>query len=312
MNSLKKGYIFGIIGAALYGSNPLFALPLYEMGMQAGQVLFYRYLIAIVMMAIVLKVKKESFKINRSECRVLLVMGLFFSISSFSLFKSYDFMAAGLATALQFIYPALVVLLMSVFLKEHLSFKTIGIIMMTLMGVLMLYHGNSEEPLSTKGLFFVLLSALLYAVYLVGVNFSVLKEMSCYKLSFYTLVFGLIVYIVNLQTTSSFAIPPTASWKYLIALAALPSNVSLLFTALALRLIGSTKTSILGVFEPLTAIFIGCLVFHEAMTVRIVIGVITIIVAVSTLILSQSTEKSPKRSSHVNPILKFAMRLRQK
>lgn len=312
MSSLKKGYIYGIIGAVLYGSNPLFALPLYEMGMQAGQVLFYRYLIAIVMMAIVLKVKKESFRINRSECRVLLVMGLFFSISSFSLFKSYDFMPAGLATALQFIYPALVVLLMSLFLKERLTIKTIGIILMTLVGVLMLYHGDSNQSLSTTGLFLVVLSALLYAIYLVGVNLSVLKAMSCYKLSFYTLVFGLIVYVVNLQTTSSFAWPPDASWKYLIALALLPSNISLLFIALSLRLIGSTKTSILGVFEPLTAVLIGCLVFHETMTMRIFLGIVTIILAVCVLILSQSNSHYPKKKSHVHLLSHPFQRLRRK
>lgn len=312
MSSLKKGYIYGIIGAVLYGSNPLFALPLYEMGMKAGQVLFYRYLLAIVMMAIVLKVKNESFKINRSEGRALLIMGLSFSISSFALFKSYDFIPAGLATALQFIYPALVVIMMSLFLKERLRFKTIGIITMVLVGVLMLYHGNNAQSLSTTGFFFVVLSALLYAIYLVGVNLSVLKEMSCYKLSFYTLVFGLIFYIVNLQTTSSFTFPPLEAWKYLIGLAAFPSNVSLLFTAIALRLIGSTKTSILGVFEPLTAVFVGCFVFHEALTLRIVVGIIIIIVAICTLILSQSNGHFPKRKFHVGSLYKFTMRLRHK
>lgn len=40
MNIKAKGYIYGAIAAATYGMNPLFALPLYENGMNANSVLF--------------------------------------------------------------------------------------------------------------------------------------------------------------------------------------------------------------------------------------------------------------------------------
>ena len=47
MNTKTKGYILGIIAAAAYGMNPLFALPLYKAGMNPDSVLFFRYLFAI-------------------------------------------------------------------------------------------------------------------------------------------------------------------------------------------------------------------------------------------------------------------------
>ena len=298
MTGLKKGYFLGIIGSILYGTNPLFALPLYEMGMKAEQVLFYRYLLAIIMMAFVLRIKKESFKINRSEFQVLMIMGIIFSLSSLSLFKSYQYMAAGLATALQFVYPAMVVLIMSTLMKERISPKIIIIIFMTLFGVLMLYNSGSNK-LSSTGVIFVLFSALLYAGYLVGINLSVLKDMSPYKLSFYTLAFGLAVYLVNIQASGAFMWPQPAAWIDLIALAVLPSNISLLFTAMALQLVGSTRTSILGVFEPLTAVVIGTFLFHEVMTIHILIGIATILIAVCALILTNA-EKQAKPSTHLH------------
>ncbi len=49
MNTKVKGYILGSIAAATYGMNPLFALPLYQDGMDAASVLFFRYAIAIPM-----------------------------------------------------------------------------------------------------------------------------------------------------------------------------------------------------------------------------------------------------------------------
>ena len=39
MNAKIKGYILGSVAAATYGTNPLFALPLYADGMDAESVL---------------------------------------------------------------------------------------------------------------------------------------------------------------------------------------------------------------------------------------------------------------------------------
>lgn len=40
MNAKVKGYFLGAIAAATYGTNPLFALPLYKDGMDPDSVLF--------------------------------------------------------------------------------------------------------------------------------------------------------------------------------------------------------------------------------------------------------------------------------
>ena len=45
-----RGYVLGAVAAASYGLNPLFALPLYGAGLGPDSVLFYRYLLAVVML----------------------------------------------------------------------------------------------------------------------------------------------------------------------------------------------------------------------------------------------------------------------
>jgi hypothetical protein len=50
-----KGYILGSIAGASYGLNPLCALPLYRNGMGVDSVLFYRYTLAIIILAIMMK-----------------------------------------------------------------------------------------------------------------------------------------------------------------------------------------------------------------------------------------------------------------
>ena len=51
-----------------------------------------------------------------------------------------------------------------------------------------------------------------------------------------------------------------------------------------LKLIGSTKTAILGALEPLTALFFGVTVFHEELTTRIIAGVALILTGVLLIV----------------------------
>jgi drug/metabolite transporter (DMT)-like permease len=54
--------------------------------------------------------------------------------------------------------------------------------------------------------------------------------------------------------------------------------------AIATRNIGATKASVLGVFEPITAILVGALLFGEPLTMNIVLGILIAIVAVTFMI----------------------------
>ena len=67
MNVKAKGYVLGVIAAATYGMNPLFALPLYEAGMNPDSVLFFRYLFAIPVLGAMIKLRGRDFKLKRKE-----------------------------------------------------------------------------------------------------------------------------------------------------------------------------------------------------------------------------------------------------
>ena len=72
----------------------------------------------------------------------------------------------------------------------------------------------------------------------------------------------------------------------MVGLAILPTIVSTATLAVATRNIGATKASVLGVFEPITAILVGTLVFGEALTNNIIIGILIAMVAVTFMIIS--------------------------
>ena len=132
MNTKLKGYLCGVIAAITYGMNPLFTLPLYKAGISADSVLFYRYFIAILILGILMKIKGISFRIEKKQILPLLVLGLLFSVSSLTLFLSYQYMDAGIASTILFVYPVMVAVIMGVLFKQKITLLTIFCIMMAL------------------------------------------------------------------------------------------------------------------------------------------------------------------------------------
>lgn len=175
MNNKTKGYILGAIAAATYGMNPLFALPLYQGGMNPDSVLFFRYLFAIPILAIMIKARGRSFRLNRKEGLSLIAMGALVAISSLTLFQSYNYMEAGIASTILFVYPIMVALIMSLVFKEKLTLITGLCLLLAMGGISLLYNGGDGTTLSLKGTLLVIASALSYAIYLVGINQTTLK-----------------------------------------------------------------------------------------------------------------------------------------
>lgn len=285
MNAKAKGYILGSIAAASYGMNPLFAIPLYKAGMDPDSVLFFRYLFAIPLLGIMIKARGRSFKIQRKETFPLIIMGLLVALSSLTLFLSYNYMAAGIASTLLFVYPIMVALIMAMVFKEKLALQTIVCMLLALGGIGLLYKSEDGSTLSLIGTLLVFASSLSYAIYIVGINQTSLKNMATLKVTFYVLLFGLSLFVARLLYSGVLNTPDQwYLWANLLALAVFPTAISFLCTTGAIQYIGSTPTAILGALEPVTAIFFGIAVFGESLTVRESFGLVMIIVAVTFVI----------------------------
>ena len=285
MNVKAKGHILGAVAAATYGMNPLFALPLYKAGMNPDSVLFFRYLFAIPVLGMMIVARGRSFKLKRKEVLPLIIMGLLVALSSLALFQSYNYMDVGIASTLLFVYPILVALIMWIAFKEKLTLPTVLCILLALGGIGLLYKSGDGSTLNLTGIILVMISALSYAIYIVGVNQSTLKNLATLSLTFYVLLFGLVLFLVRVDFGQSLRVAETwYLWGNLIALAIFPTAISFLCTTQAIQYIGSTPTAILGALEPLTAVFFGVVVFGESLTLRLSCGMLMIILAVTLII----------------------------
>lgn len=291
MKTLSKnaiiGYPAGIITGITYGLNPLFAVPLMNNGASIESILFFRYTFAVVLLAAFLILTRQSFRITARQAGVLLALGLLYTSSSIFLFEAYNYIASGLATTLIFLYPVLVAIIM-VFLRVVPSWPVWLSIAATFGGVIIMTQGSGGDSLNPIGVALSLGSALVYALFIVIINRSkAIAQISNTLLTFYSLTVGAIVFLGKISLSDapiSAGITTGGDWLNLAGLALLPTIVSTATLAIATRNIGATKASVLGVFEPITAILIGTLMFGEPLTTNILLGIGIAIVAVTFMI----------------------------
>lgn len=281
------GYPAGIITGVAYGLNPLFGMPLIHGGASIDSILFFRYIFAVALLGLFLLVTKQSFKVSAKQAGVLLTLGTLYTMSSIFLFESYNYIASGLATTLIFLYPVLVAIIM-VFLRVVPSWPVWLSIAATFGGVIIMTQGEAGAPANPIGVVLSLASALVYALFIVIINRStVIRSISNSLLTFYALLTGGVIFLCKIffaDTGITTGIEGATAWSYLIGLALLPTIVSTATLAVATRNIGATKASVLGVFEPITAIMVGTLIFGEPLTANIIIGIVISIVAVTLMI----------------------------
>lgn len=279
-NKKLFGTICGIGAAVCYGTNPLGAR-LYEEGMAPSTVLFWRFGLAWVIIAIVMLFRKEKLAVTKKEFATLTALGLLFLASSLTLYVSFQMMAVGVASTLLFVYPVLTAAIMAIFFKEKLTLSTISAIILSFLGVMLLYWSPDGGSLSILGVVLVLISALTYAIYIIVMNRSQLA-MSSFKINFYVLIYcALGNMLMSLCTGQGLQLPANAtSWFYVCWLAVVPAILALVMMVYAAKYIGSTPTAIMGALEPLTAVLIGIFLFGEVFTTRLAFGIIMIFSAV--------------------------------
>ena len=288
-----KGYLLAAIAAAAYGTNPVFAIPLYEHGMNPNSVLLFRYLIGLPIIACIMKARNISFAIRKEEIFKVVILGFLMAISSLTLFESYKFMNSGIASTLLFVYPIMVAVLMIFLFHERFKISVGLCLIIMSFGLFLLMNPQGEESLSLIGILLVMVSAGTYAIYIIFVNVSkTIREIPTTKLLFYVLSAGTFFYLCLIPCGFELTLPEqNLDWLSLTALAIIPTVLSLACTTRAIQLIGSTPTAIFGALEPVSAVILSVAVLGQSLTTRDLLGGLLIIIATTIVVADNSVDR---------------------
>ena len=139
------GFLYGLLSSSTFGLIPLFTLPVIEEGMQFPSILLYRFIFACAVLALVLLAKGISLKINLKDLPSLILLAVFYDISSLFLFWGYQEISSGVATAIHFMYPVFTTILMMVLFKEKGSLWRGLAIIIAITGVTLLSLSGGKQ-----------------------------------------------------------------------------------------------------------------------------------------------------------------------
>lgn len=291
-----KGYALATISAISYGLIPLFILPVKASHFSMDTTLFYRFFISALFILGYLIYKKESLRVNKSEFLILALLGLFYALSAEFLFLGYDYLSPGIASTILFVYPVIVALIMTFFFKEKITGLTVVSLVITIGGVAALSAKGGVFDINLPGLLITLLSATFYALYMVVVNKAKIAA-SGFKITFYSLLFSAVYFFgKTLFLKESLAIPSIELFLNFTTFAFVTTVLSMSSLVYAIKIIGSTPTSILGALEPVVAVAISVVLFHESLTGSLVVGIALILTGVIINIISERAKENTEIS----------------
>ncbi len=298
-----KGYLLAALAAAAYGTNPAFAVPLYAEGMNPNSVLLFRYLLGIPLLGLMVVGRGHSLRLNKGEWGQVALLGILMALSSLGLFESYKYMNSGIASTLLFVYPVMVAVIMVLFFHERFKASTAVCLALMAIGLSLLTRAGEGGEVSPYGCLLVMVSALTYALYIVIVNVNrQIKGIPTSKLLFYLLGFGSLLFAALIPLGSPLTLPPSGgAWLNLLALAVIPTVLSLACTTVAIQAIGSTPTAIFGALEPVTAVVLSVALLGQSITAREIIGGALIVAATTIVVAGGPVDKAILRIRKLFP-----------
>lgn len=282
-----------MLSSATFGLIPLFTLPVIKSGMHTPSIIFYRMLFSVAMLAVLILIRRESFRISAGQLKTIFFLSLFYAATSLLLVESYLYIPSGLATTISFLYPVAVTLILFFGFGQRVSAITLAAILLSFAGVVLLSLKTASGSLDGRGLLFAGITVFTYSTYIVGMNKSSVSSLSSLVLSFYVLLFTSLFFSVNMLLQGGLeTIPGPGELCSLLLLGFIPTVLSNIFLFLALKRIDSATTSLFGCMEPLTALLVGYFIFDESMLWIQMAGAALIIAAVLMVVLQTFKSKS--------------------
>lgn len=271
------GFLIVALSGACFGALGLFARLAYASGADAASLLFLRFTMAGLVLVGVMVVRRQPLPRGKLLLSLMLLGAVGYVSEAGAYFLALHYAPAGLVAILLYSFPALVALLQVVFFGERLG-RVKWLAVALALGGTALTADLGGGGARLEGILLGLLSALLYAVYVV---LSAKVAGQAGPLASSTVILcsaGLALGVVVLVRGPAF--PTTATgWGAVVALALVSTVAAVLLFFVGMARIGPVNTSLVSTMEPLMAVVLGALFLDERLSGRQVLGGLLILTA---------------------------------
>lgn len=289
MSPFFMGFSLAVIGTALFSLKSIFIKFLYMEGLNTDSVLMLRMAIALPIYLVILfwLLKNGANQAYRNHLPMIIFLGFIgYFLSSWLDLKGLEYISAQLERLTLFTYPILVALLGALFFKTPLTKKIIGALVMTYLGLWLVFVKELEYTGSDTGLgtLLVFLAALSFSLYVLfgkkiisQVGSQVFTSLAMSISSIFVLL-----YFAVFRDFSALAVTNEA-WFWLFMLAIFSTVIPSFMIAEAIHKIGPAQTGIIGSLGPVMTMGLAIWLLHEPFTLYHLTGLVLVVLGVSLL-----------------------------
>lgn len=290
-----------ISGSAMVGLMPLMARRLYADGLGAPSMLFWRYALAAVALAIAAKAARLDLRQawRTGAWRIALLGATLGAAQTLCFWQSLKTLETSIAVLLFYTYPAVTLALDRLIFKQAIRPLAAWCIAVILLGAgLITAPGLKGGTIDLGGLFWAVPGPLFYAFYL-AINARLLRQYRPLTGAFGLFAgmaasFGLIAAFAGLDVPTK----PTG-WLLLLFIALGPGALTMTLFSYSVPRLGAASFAILANVELVTVVLIGTLVLGEAVTPGRIVGGMLIVAG----ILVHALARQPATSATAAPTL---------
>ncbi len=273
------GIGLALTSAASFGVMPVLTKVVYEDGAEPIGVLAVRFTLAAVVLLVLARVRHQQLPRGGTLAALAGLGALGYVGMSLFYFFALEQISAGLSTLLLYFYPALVVVLGAVVLRDRPRTAALVCVALATVGtVLTIGPVGGGQVL---GVLLALGSALVYATYIL--LSSRVHGVGSFATAAVVLTAGAVVLVLLALITRPALPQRPVAWAALVAVALIGTVVAVTAFFAALALLGPADTAVVSTVEPVVSIGVAALVLGERLSAVQVLGGVVVLLAVAAL-----------------------------
>lgn len=275
------GVGFALLSAAAFGVMPILGKLAYEDGADPVGVLAVRFVVAGFALLALAVGRGEALPRGRTLGALCLLGGVGYVAMSLSYFLALERISAGLTALLLYFYPALVVLLAALVLRQSPRPVAVACVVLATLGTAL-----TVGPVGTgqvAGIALGLGAAAAYALYIVLSSRVLRVAVGPFATAAVILLACGAVFTVLTVVTGARLPEQVDGWLAALGVALFGGVVAVSAFFAALSRLGPSDTAVISTFEPVVSIGVAALVLRERLTPLQGVGGVLVLAAVVTL-----------------------------
>lgn len=292
------GIAIGVLGVVLFSSKAVMVKIAYKYNVDAISILLLRMLFSFpfyVVVAYIYRNKISDVKVVKRDY----VWVVFFGFVGYYLASYFDFVGltyikASLERIILFLYPTIVIILNRLFLKQQITKVQAGAIGLTYLGIILAFADEVavSGADSYLGGFFILLSAITYASYLVGSGWLIPK-FGVVKFTAYAMIVSCFCVFIHYAMISKIDLF-SFTWQvyglgFLIAVFA--TVIPSFLVSKSIKMISSSNFAIVAGIGPISTIILAAIFLNETLTLLQMFGALIVIAGIVFMSLKKEKGK---------------------